>query len=139
MPVEQEEIYEKVQYLLQYENAKREEKLIKERIDKMQMDKLFPSATVNGMPRAYSKSDLSDIFVLEEKLNEELREKHLKSIKLRMEIEKKLQNMDSAKEREVLERYYLDGLTWKKVAKKIGYGEAQIYRLRNTALKNFKI
>ena len=100
--MEQEEIYEKVQYLLQYENAKREEKLIKERIDKMQMDKLFPSATVNGMPRAYSKSDLSDIFVLEEKLNEEVREKHLKSIKLRMEIEKKLQNMDSAKEREVL-------------------------------------
>ena len=82
---------------------------------------------------------VSDIFVLEEKLNEELREKHLKSIKLRMEIEKKLQNMDNAKEREVLERYYLDGLTWKKVAKKIGYGEAQTYRLRNTALKNFKI
>lgn len=139
MPVEQEEIYEKVQYLLQYENAKREEKLIKERIDKLQMNKLFPSATVDGMPRAYSKSDLSDIFVLEEKLNEELREKHLKSIKLRMEIEKKLQNIDNAKEREVLERYYLDGLTWKKVAKKVGYGEAQTYRLRNTALKNFKI
>ena len=47
--MQQEEIYEKVQYLLQYENAKREEKLIKERIDKMQMDKLFPSATVDGI------------------------------------------------------------------------------------------
>ena len=40
---------------------------------------------------------------------------------------------------EVLELYYIDGLTWEQVAQRMGYEVRQIYRLHGVALRKVKV
>ena len=55
-----EEIEQKKEYLEGYINSKNREALIKDQIQQLRLDTMFPALQGDGMPRGSSQKDLSD-------------------------------------------------------------------------------
>lgn len=134
-----DEIHKKEQYLLQFRKAVRREKNILDEIQEIRADMLFPSIAIDGMPKGNSQTDLSDFVVLMSDYIEKLKKERLQKAKAKTEISEKIEEMRDEDEREVLKMYYTRDMTWKAVAREMRYSEAQIYRIRDNALKNFKL
>ena len=113
MPVEQEvqnKNDKKKEYLLQYRKAERREQNILEEIQELRADKLFPSVSMDGMPKGSGQADLSDFVALMDELIEKLKEERLCKMKLRMEIEGEIKRMDDTDEADLLRMRYLRGM-----------------------------
>ena len=68
-----EEIEQKKEYLEGYINSKNREALIKDQIQQLRLDTMFPALQGDGMPRGSSQKDLSDYTAKIESLMEELK------------------------------------------------------------------
>ena len=68
-----EEIEQKKEYLKGYIKAKNREALIKDQIQQLRLDTMFPALQGDGMPRGSSQKDLSDYTAKIESLMEELK------------------------------------------------------------------
>ena len=88
----------KKEYLWQYRKAERREQNILEEIQELRADKLFPSVSMDGMPKGSGQADLSDFVALMDELIEKLKEERLCKVKLRMEIDGKIKRMDDTDE-----------------------------------------
>lgn len=142
MPVEQEvqnENDKKKEYLLQYRKAERREQNILEEIQELRADKLFPSVSMDGMPKGSNQADLSDFVALMDELIEELKGERLYKVKLRMEIERKIKRMDDTDEADLLRMRYLRGMKWEEIMVKTGYCRAQVNRIHGKALEHFEM
>jgi hypothetical protein len=142
MPMEQEvqnENDKKKEYLWQYRKAERREQNILEEIQELRADKLFPSVSMDGMPKGSNQADLSDFVALMDELIEKLKDERLCKVKLRMEIEGKIKRMDDTDEAELLRMRYLRGMKWEEVMAKTGYCRAQVNRIHGRALEHFEM
>lgn len=142
MPVEQEvqnENDKKKEYLWQYRKAERREQNILEEIQELRADKLFPSVSMDGMPKGSGQADLSDFVALMDELIEKLKEERLCKVKLRMEIDGKIKRMDDTDEADLLRMRYLRGMKWEEVMAKTGYCRAQVNRIHGKALEHFEM
>lgn len=74
-----EEIKQKKEYLKGYIKAKNRETLIKDQIQQLRLDTMFPALQGDGMPRGSSQKDLSDYTAKIESLMEELKKNGLKA------------------------------------------------------------
>lgn len=99
----------KKEYLWQYRKAERREQNILEEIQELRADKLFPSVSMDGMPKGSGQADLSDFVVLMSDYIAKLKEERLQKIKIRIEINKKMKDDD---EKEVLRMRYLRCMKW---------------------------
>lgn len=135
----QNENDKKKEYLLQYRKAERREQNILEEIQELRADKLFPSVSMDGMPKGSGQADLSDFVALMDELIEELKGERLYKVKLRMEIERKIKRMDDTDEADMLRMRYLRGMKWGEIMTKIGYCRAQVNRIHGKALEHFEI
>ena len=117
----------KKEYLWQYRKAERREQNILEEIQELRADKLFPSVSMDGMPK------------LMDELIEKLKEERLCKVKLRMEIEGKIKRMDDTDEADLLRMRYLRGMKWEEVMAKTGYCRAQVNRIHGKALEHFEM
>ena len=68
-----EEIEQKKEYLEGYINSKNREALIKDQIQQLRLDTMFPALQGDGIPRGSSQKDLSDYTAKIESLMEELK------------------------------------------------------------------
>lgn len=134
-----EEKDKKKEYLLQYRKAERREQNILEEIQELRADKLFPSVSMDGMPKGSGQADLSDFVALMDELIEKLKEERLCKVKLRMEIEGKIKRMDDTDEADLLRMRYLRGMKWEEVMAKTGYCRAQVNRIHGRALEHFEM
>lgn len=143
MPVEQEvqnENDKKKEYLWQYRKAERREQNILEEIQELRADKLFPSVSMDGMPKGSGQTDdLSGFAALMDEMIQKLKEERLCKMKLRMEIEGKIKRMDDTDEADLLRMRYLRGMKWEEVTTKIGYCRAQVNRMHGKALEHFEM
>ena len=135
----QEENEQKKYFLRSYRRAIKKEQRILEKIQKLRMDKMFPSVTNDGMPRGSSQSGL-DAYI--EKLSD--RQEELKAIQLekaicKSSIEKLIHNLDDENEQKVLRLHYIDGMTWSSIANELIYSERHIHRIHASALKNINM
>ena len=119
----------KKEYLWQYRKAERREQNILEEIQELRADKLFPSVSMDGMPKGSGQADLSDFVALMDELIE----------KLRMEIDGKIKRMDDTDEADLLRMRYLRGMKWEEVMAKTGYCRAQVNRIHGKALEHFEM
>lgn len=129
----------KKEYLRSYRKSIRREKQILEEIQKLRLDKMFPSIVNDGMPGGSSQKDLSDYAVIIDELIQELKEERLKRAERRKRIESSIHNLDNEDEQEVLRLRYIQGMKWEEVAVKIGYCLKQTHRIHSDALKNIKM
>lgn len=129
----------KKEYLKSYRDAVIAETQIKEEIDQLRMDKMFPSLVQDGMPHGSGASDLSAYAAKLDELLGELEEQMNERIQLRREIVKKIEDMDSETEKAVLRYRYIHMLKWEEIAVKMHYTFRHVVRIHGEALKKFKM
>jgi len=72
---------------------------------------------------------------LEQAVNERVRE----MVRWKLAAIDAIRGVEEPRLAELLELYYIDGLTWEQVAQRMGYEVRQIYRLRGVALTMVRV
>ena len=134
----QEENEQKKEYLGSYRRAIKREQDILDEIQRLRLDKMFPSVVNDGMPHGSSHSDLSDYVAILNEQIELLKKERLEKVRCYQKIEKQIRQMENEDEQEVLRLRYILGMKWEEVAVKMGYSWKQTHRIHSSALKNFK-
>lgn len=134
-----EEIEQKKEYLKGYIQAKHKEALIKDQIQQLRLDTMFPALQGDGMPRGSSQKDLSDYYAKIETMMEDLKKEWIESVIQYEKIKKAINKMENEREKEALTRYYIIGDKWEDIPRKMGIGKTTLYRIYDKALENFKI
>lgn len=129
----------KKEYLQSYRSAVISETQIKEEIDQLRMDKMFPGLIQDGMPHGSGGSDLSAYAAKLDELLSDLKDQMDKRIQLRREIVKKIEAMDSETEKAVLRYRYIHMLKWEEIAVKMHYGYRNVLKVHGRALEHFKM
>ena len=129
----------KKEYLQSYRYAVIAETQIKEEIDQLRMDKMFPGLVQDGMPHGSGGNDLSAYAAKLDELLIELKDQMDKRIQLRREIVKKIEAMDSETEKAVLRYRYIHMLKWEEIAVKMEYSWQHVHRIHGKALSHFKM
>lgn len=138
--MEQWEINEKKkEYLRKYRSSKRREKGILEEIQRLRMDKMFPSVVFDDMPHAHDHKDLSDYVILIDEQIQNLKDERLERAKIYTDIEKRIREMKDDNEQELLRMRYLQGKTFEEIAVAMRYAYRHITRLHGNALQNFEL
>lgn len=134
-----EEIEQKKEYLEGYINSKNREALIKDQIQQLRLDTMFPALQGDGTPRGSSQKDLSDYTAKIESLMEKLEKEWVESVIRYERIRKAINKMNDEQEKEALTRYYLLRENNKAIQRKMGVSKAKLYRIYDSALENFEI
>lgn len=135
----QEENEQKKEYLKSYRRAIKREQDILDEIQRLRLDKMFPSVVNDGMPHGSSHSDLSDYTAILDEQIELLKEERLEKARCYQKIERQIRQMENEDEQEVLRLRYILGMKWEEVAVKMDYSWRQIHRIHSAALLNLKI
>lgn len=135
----QEENEQKKEYLKSYRRAIKREQDILDEIQRLRLDKMFPSVVNDGMPHGSSHSDLSDYAAILDEQIELLKEERLERVRCYQKIERQIRQMENEDEQEVLRLRYILGMKWEEVAVKMGYSWKQTHRIHSSALQNFKM
>ena len=135
----QEENEQKKEYLKSYRRAIKREQDILDEIQRLRLDKMFPSVVNDGMPHGSSHSDLSDYVAILDEQIELLKKERLEKVRYYQKIERQIRQMENEDEQEVLRLRYILGLKWEEVAVKMGYSWKQTHRIHSSALQNFKM
>ena len=135
----QEENEQKKEYLKSYRRAIKREQDILDEIQRLRLDKMFPSVVNDGMPHGSRHSDLSDYAAILDEQIDLLKEERLEKVRCYQKIERQISQMENEDEQEVLRLRYILGMKWEEVAVKMGYSWKQIHRIHSSALKNFKM
>lgn len=134
-----EENDRKKEYLKRYHAAEIAEEEIREEIDKLRLDKMFPTLIQDGMPHGSSAGDLSAYAAQLDELLTELKDQMEQKIRIRREITRKIESMKDETEKTVLRLRYIHWLQWEQIAERMGYGWTQVHRIHGRALTNFKM
>ncbi len=135
----QEENEQKKEYLKSYRRAIKREQDILDEIQRLRLDKMFPSVVNDGMPHGSSHSDLSDYAAILDEQIDLLKEERLEKVRYYQKIERQISQMENEDEQEVLRLRYILGMKWEEVAVKMDYSWRQIHRIHSAALLNLKI
>ena len=134
-----EENEQKKEYLKSYRRAVKREQDILDEIQRLRLDKMFPSVVNDGMPHGSSHSDLSDYAAILDEQIDLLKEERLEKVRCYQKIERQISQMENEDEQEVLRLRYILGLKWEEVAVKMDYSWKQTHRIHSSALQNFKM
>ena len=134
-----EENEEKKRYLKGYIYCKRREVQLAQQINELRNQKMFPSVNSDGMPQGNAHSDLSGYVARLDALVSQLEHEQELAVKQYQEIHDQIHKMQDGAEKEVLERRYLMGESWEKIAVAMNYTYRHVTRLHGTALQNFRL
>ena len=129
----------KKEYLREYNYHVRRIRRIETELAELRTMKISGFGNIDGMPHGSRQSDLSDYAAeldsLERKLVEEWRRMNL----ARKEIERRIKNLKSENEKDVLFYRYIAGYDWPEIAQKLRYSERQVHRFHGKALEHFRL
>ncbi len=110
-------------------------RFIEMKIESLRAQMVSISAKVNDIPVQSTRRDIlaQQIAQLDE-WQRELDAEYLDIIQSQREAKREIQKLP-VKYQDVLSARYLDGLSWQKVAEKVGYSERQCRRLHLKAIK----
>lgn len=135
----QEENEQKKEYLKSYRRAIKREQDILDEIQRLRLDKMFPSVVNDGMPHGSNHSDLSDYAAILDEQIELLKEERLERVRCYQKIERQIRQMENEDEQEVLRLRYILGMKWEEVAVKMNYSYRRTLDIHGKALLSFKI
>lgn len=138
MDQHKEENEKKKEYLRRYHAAELAEREIREEIDELRMDKMFPTLIQDGMPHGSSSRDLSAYAAQLDELLVELKDQMEKRIRIRREITRKIESMQDETEKTVLRLRYIRWLRWEQIAERMGYSLRNITKIHGKALAHFE-
>lgn len=126
-------------YLNSYGEKHQAVKVLEEEIEKIRTNEMCPSITYKDMPSGNHKYDLSDYAAKLDELLNKLKKARYQRIETCTEIVNTIEMMENEKEKNVLRLRYICGKTWEEVSLSMGYEWAQIHRIHDKALNNFKM
>ena len=129
----------KKEYLKGYVYSLRRAQRLKEQIDALRSQQMFPSLNSDGMPHGNTHSDLSGYVARLDALISQLEHEQALAVRQYKEIHDRIHKMQDGAEKEVLIRRYLMGRTWEQIAVEMNYNYRWVLRLHGRALKNFEI
>ena len=129
----------KKQELKSYQKHKRREAEILEEIQRLRMDKMFPSLAADGMPRGSRQSDLSNYAALIDEQIELLKTERLERAKAYSRIENAIRKMEDDDEQKVLRLRYIKNMKWEEIALEMNFSYKWTHIIHGRALKNFEI
>lgn len=132
-----EENERKKEYLKSYQRAVRREAEILDEIQRLRMNKMFPSVVNDGMPKGNSQSDLSEYAAILDEQIQELKEERLENVRIYQGIEGRIRKMENEDEQRVLRLRYIKGMKWDEVAVEMGYSLKWTHKIHSDALKHF--
>lgn len=100
----------------------------------------IPCKRIDGMPFNPSSDKSGDTqYVKYLVLQEEADNALIEAVQIRREIETCISQLEDLNLIQVLTYRYLEGLNWKEIKSKMGFGHAWVYRLHNEALDTLYI
>lgn len=138
MDQHKEENEKKKEYLRRYHAAELAEREIREEIDDLRMNKMFPALIQDGMPHGSSCMDLSEYAVQLDELLTELKDQMEQRIRIRREITQRIEAMQDETEKTVLRLRYIRWLRWEQIAERMGYSLRNITKIHGKALAHFE-
>ena len=94
---------------------------------------------MDGMPHGSSQSDLSDYAADLDALERKLMQERYERVQAYKEIVRKIKDLESENEKDVLFYRYIAGDDWWEIAQKLRYSERQIHRFHGKGLEHFKL
>ena len=113
----------KKEYLKGYIYSVRKAQRLKEQIEELRSQQMFPSMNHDGMPQGNAHSDLSGYV----------------AVRQYKEIHDRIHQMQDGAEKEVLIRRYLMGRTWEQIAVDMDYNYRSVLKIHGRALRSFEI
>lgn len=138
MDQHKEENEKKKEYLRRYHAAELAEREIREEIDDLRMNKMFPALIQDRMPHGSSCMDLSEYAAQLDELLTELKDQMEQRIRIRREITQRIEAMQDETEKTVLRLRYIHWLRWEQIAERMGYSLRNITKIHGKALAHFE-
>lgn len=138
MDQHKEENEKKKEYLRRYHAAELAEREIREEIDDLRMNKMFPALIQDGMPHGSSCMDLSEYAAQLDELLTELKDQMEQRIRIRREITQRIEAMQDETEKTVLRLRYIHWLRWEQIAERMGYSLRNTTKIHGKALAHFE-
>ncbi len=130
---------EKKKYLNGYRYAKRREAQLSQQIKELRGQRMFPGILDDGLPKGSGYHDLSEYAARLDELITQLEREREQAVKQYKEIHDQIHKMRDDKEKEVLERRYLMGMHWERIAVEMNYNYRWVLRIHGKALHHFEI
>lgn len=126
--------------LKEHIETKREIKIIEEKIEFLKEKKTsIKSMIIDDMPKPEPEKDrLGELLGEIEELIDIYNEKQAKLFKQQMKIEKCIDKLDNAKERNIMRLRYLEGMKWEKVCVETNYSWENVHRIHRKILSKIK-
>nr|DAY95279.1 MAG TPA: DNA directed RNA polymerase subunit [Caudoviricetes sp.] len=126
--------------LKEYIETKREIKIIEEKIEYLESKKTsIKSMIIDDMPKPEPEQDrLGQLLGEIEELIELYNEKQSNLIKQQMKIEKCIEKLDSALERNIMRLRYLESMKWEKICVEVNYSWENVHRIHRKILSKIK-
>ena len=115
-------------------NTKKEIRNLKYKLEALEESKLTVSSkAINNIPRSSIRTDISDIFIRIEEVQEKIIDKQIELLHLEDQLEEKIAPLKSIER--IIIRYRASGVEWNDIAKSIDYSTRQSFRFYKEALK----
>lgn len=98
-----------------------------------------PSIQNDGMPQGNAHSDLSGYMARLDALVSQLEHERDMAVKQYKEIHDQIHKIQDGAEKEVLERRYLMGETWERIAVQMNYNYRYVLKIHGRALQSFEL
>ena len=129
----------KKEYLREYNYHVRRIRRIETELAELRTMKISGSGNIDGMPHGSRQSDLSDYAAELDSLERKRVEEWRRMTLARKEIERRIKNLKSENEKDVLFYRYIAGYDWPEIAQKLRYSERQVHRFHGKALEHFRL
>lgn len=129
----------KKEYLKGYIYSMRKAQRLKEQIEELRSQQMFPSVSHDGMPQGNTHSDLSGYVARLDALISQLEHEQAMAVRQYKEIHGRIHKMQDGAEKEVLIRRYLMGRTWEQIAVEMDYNYRSVLKIHGRALRSFEI
>lgn len=117
-------------YLIRYRIKKHLIERLEKKLMELDIDlQNIKSVEISDMPGGGIPTTLNDRYVRKEELEERINRLLIEARKLRTDIFLVLDQLDNAKEVDVLEQYFIDDLSIESIANQTNYSERQVTRL----------
>lgn len=130
---------EKKKFLWSYRDSVRRAERIDSEIEEIRAIKMSASSGRSGSSCKGRKNDLSGYAARLDSLEIKLEKEKCDRIYSYEAVEKAIDSLENAQERDVLFYRYIKGMSWWEIAEKMKYSERQVHRFHGGALANLKM
>lgn len=133
------EIESKKEYLWGYQEAVRQMQRSEQRIREMRLNRMLPSAVIDGMPHAHRVNDFSGYAAVLEQEERRYMKARYKRLKKCKEIMDRIERLEDEDEKDVLMYRYIKLMKWEDICDTMHLSWRRIHYIHNEALVNLMI